>query len=270
MFVTAISFPFALLSTRPLLVVTCLLWSLAMAIGVDIASARTGLLYAYDADTPALYATSLALYYLLRAIVESFPSAFLIAAALRQLGVLERGRRTTIADCVRQAWLNALYILFLLTPLMFAVTFGAPVLLRTWGYWPGTLVSELGAAVLQALVFFGFAFAWPHALVARKASLLQGLRLARGRYWKIAGVLTPVIVLMTLIAWLGQWGTALLVARLDLMPNVHDPYLDPSWLFRVAADDAARIFGSFIFATANAYLYARLMPRPEKLADAFA
>ena len=121
------------------------------------------------------------------------------------------------------------------------------------------------------MLYFAFAFAWPHALVVNKASLLAGVRLAKGRYWRIAAGLVLVIVLTGVLSVMAPYVSWFITTQAGFARDAPaDPLLNPSWLTEVAVSDGLRIFGAYLLATASAYLYARLTPRPDRLADAFA
>ena len=268
-----LSYPFALLGNRPATVIFCLLFGVAVDTAVYYAFSTAGLF----APGPTANGVARALrdlaYFGICSALTAPASALILVRALIGLGMREPERGITFGDCLRFLWVSLLAYGFVTGPAFVLKELGRTALVPHLGSAAAAAftASFLIAFVPQALFLFRFAFAWPHTLAIQSPVFFRAWALTRDRFWTMAGVLTPVLIMQTLIIYGGSVLAAQLAYRLPPSLPMYAEANHPGvgWLIYVVLFQVARVLGSFYLAAANVYLYARLTPRPVMLARVF-
>src|SRR5262249_51488884 len=139
-------------------------------------------------------------YYALCSAITTPANTLILVEALISLGLREPDRKTTLGDCLRFFWVSLLAYCLVTAPALVLNEYARTTLSPSLGAYAATLVASLVIGFIpQALFLFRFGFAWPHTLVINSPVFLRSWALTRARFWTIAGVLTLVLLMQTLI-----------------------------------------------------------------------
>jgi hypothetical protein len=167
---------------------------------------------------------------------------------------------------LRVLLVSLLYLLIFALPVTMLSAFVRAWLAPSLGS-AALVISGLGAFVVQALITFRFGFAWAHSIATHAFAFLQSWTLTRGRFWTIAGVLTPMLVFQFMLYVLGGFVSASVFSA--LAPSSGQAPGGTGWIIFVGLNQGARVLGSYALSAATVALYARLAPRSSMLAHVF-
>ena len=252
----ALTYGFALLGKRPVTILACLFVGLMVVGFVDYLFINVPAFRLLTPAEPLRYMLGRMAFIVLRAVVGAIPNAVALVTALSLLGV--RDGRATLGDCLRTAAVTLMYVAVFVAPLSALQV----VLTSRFASMPLPF-ADVGLAVLafvlQSYLLIRFGMAWPHTITTRRYALFKSWSLTRGRFWRLAGILVPALLLDMLIVWAGQYLNASIF-------RLTGGGLDASgleWPVNVINIEGSRILGAFFLACANVYLYAKLIaPAP--------
>lgn len=268
----ALSYPFVLLGKKPVTVLLCLLFGVGVDAAVYYGFSLAGLFSPGSLSSGTSRALRDIAYFALCSATTTPANVLILVEALIALSMREPGRKTDLGDCLRFFWVSLLAYGLVTAPALVLNEWSRVALTPRMGPTAAALTAGiLVSFVPQALFLFRFAFAWPHTLVVSSPVFFRSWALTRGRFWTIAGVLTPVLLMQTLIYYGGAIAASHIVYAFPTLTPVYTDTNQPGlgWAIYIVLFQLSRVLGSFYLAAGNVYLYARLTPRPAMLAHVF-
>jgi len=267
----ALAFPFLLLRRKPVTVLLCLLISVVLGVAIDFADMRLSTLNGVT-EVQDYYVWRQVAYYLLRTAALGAPAALVLTQAVIVLGRRDADRKFNPLDAVRFIGVALLYVLVFVLPLT-VLNFYLIRWFTASVMYLSPLLS-LGQFVVGMLILCLFALVWSDVIARERFALFHTLKVTGRRYWRVLGIVGPLVIITVLVDWGARWGGwfAYTLLPQSLMQAMSDDpaSTSPYWLTNVATAEIGQVFSTYLLSVGNAYLYSRLMPeRPERVAEMF-